>query len=153
VFFGAESVKYLGYMIDKKGYKVDPSRVQALKDFPAPTNIKELRRFLGIVQTYNQHVVHIYDKAINLRKLTRKDVPYTWTSVHQKEFDELKDIIANNVELGWFDPSKPTLVRVDASDGGCGGCLFQKNSDGTKTYIVILNRIFSDVAQRWSTIE
>ena len=55
--FGMTQVQYLGYIIDEKGVHVDPSKIQVIRDWPAPTTLTELRSFLGLANFYCRFVL------------------------------------------------------------------------------------------------
>ena len=50
-------VQYLGYIIDEKVVHVDPSKIQVIQDFPAPTTLIELCNFLGLVNFYRRFML------------------------------------------------------------------------------------------------
>ena len=52
--FMADSVEYLGYVIDKQGLHPTASKVKAIKEAPTPTNITELRAFIGLLNYYSK---------------------------------------------------------------------------------------------------
>ena len=52
--FSMHSVSYLGFIIDEHGFKMDPSKIEVLRDWKRPTNIHELRSFLGLANFYRK---------------------------------------------------------------------------------------------------
>ena len=52
--FSTTTIKFLGQMVDANGIKPDPDKIKAINDMPRPTNITELRRFLGMVNQLNK---------------------------------------------------------------------------------------------------
>ena len=67
--FSQSSVKFLGHLIDGSGVQPDPDKVQAIIAMQSPNNVKEVRRFLGMVQQMSKFSPHIADKAKPLRDL------------------------------------------------------------------------------------
>lgn len=83
-----------------------------------------------------------------LRRLTHKDVPWEWTEIHEKTFQNLKDILSDKTTIAYFDPNKPTEVIVDASPVGLGAVLTQCNK-----VIAYASRALTTVESRYSQTE
>ncbi|XP_015119645.1 uncharacterized protein LOC107042905 [Diachasma alloeum] len=64
--FGKEEVTYLGYTINKDGYKAPSSRVEAIISFPRPETVTDLRRFLGMVNYYRKSIPHAAESQASL---------------------------------------------------------------------------------------
>lgn len=67
--FGKQELEYLGHIITNKGMKVDQSKIKAILEWPAPTNITELHGFLGLTNYYRKFVK---DYGIIARLLTNR---------------------------------------------------------------------------------
>ena len=74
--FSVDSVKFLGHMISNEGIQIDPEKVQAISNFPRPTNISELRRFLGIVNHVKSFAPYMADTTKPLRDLIKKEIVF-----------------------------------------------------------------------------
>ena len=55
--FSMDNVHYLGYIIDQHGVHVDPTMIQVIRDWPAPTTLTELQSFLGLANFYHRFVL------------------------------------------------------------------------------------------------
>ena len=110
--FCAHETEYLGYVLTRDGIKPQSNKVQAILALTPPTNVKELRRFLGMVQYYrdlwakrSEMLAPLTDLVgeCGQTKVTRakgtKKVPWHWDEVHQKAFDSVKATIAKDVVL------------------------------------------------------
>ena len=74
--FWITSVHFLGHVINKDGISVDPQKVAAIVDWPRPTNISEIRSFLGLAGYYRHFVQDFSKIASPLTQLTQKNTPF-----------------------------------------------------------------------------
>ena len=83
-------VEYLGYIVSAQGIAADPTKVEAIKSFPVPANLKNLRSFLGLASYYRRFIPRFAAEANPLHALIRKDVPFIWDTACQEAFERLK---------------------------------------------------------------
>jgi hypothetical protein len=88
--FHKHSISFLGYIVSDKGIAPDPKKVQAIEEWPEPTNVKEVQAFMGIVNYYRKFIAQFSGIATDLTNLTKKDVDFTWGANHAEAFKELK---------------------------------------------------------------
>ena len=74
--FYKHSIGFLGYIVSNKGIRPDPSKVELVKEWPKPTNIKDIQAFLGLVNYYRKFIEGFLGIATPLTKLTYKDIPF-----------------------------------------------------------------------------
>lgn len=130
-FFRGE-IKYLGYVVNSKGLQVDPSKVDAILNFPTPSNKKEVKRFLGTASWYRRFVPNFSSIAGPLNKLTsssKKSGGFIWTKEAEESFNKLKECLISAPILSCPDFQKPFEVHTDASDFGVGAMLTQTIDD------------------------
>ncbi|KAF5786022.1 putative nucleotidyltransferase, Ribonuclease H [Helianthus annuus] len=123
--FGVSKVNYLGHVISSSGVAVDFSKVQAVLDWPTPKNAKGVRGFLGLAGYYRKFIPHFGTMAAPLHKLVG-NTPFTWDSVTDSAFKQLKRSLTNTPTLGLPDWSKSFTVECDASGVGIGAILTQQ---------------------------
>ena len=128
--FCLEELPYLGHIITKHGLKTDPRIIKSVKECPPPTNLHELRRFLGLANYYRRFVPDFSKVAEPLRRLTSPKVTWEWTEACQTAFETLKTKLTETPVLVFPDPSKPYLLQTDASDEGMGAVLSQRDDQG-----------------------
>ena len=68
----------MGFLLDAEGLRLDPEKTAPVMEYPAPTNIKELRRFLGIMGSYSRFIEHGSEYKAPLSKLLHKNQKWEW---------------------------------------------------------------------------
>ncbi|RXN17162.1 Retrovirus-related Pol polyprotein from transposon 412 [Labeo rohita] len=133
--FFQTSVKYLGHIVSTKGIETDPEKIAALKTWPKPNNLKELRTFLGFCGYYRRFIKG-YSKMVKpLNELTagypplRKRISAAgkakryhnpkdligdrWTPACQAAFDTLIEKLTDAPILGFADPKLPYILHTE----------------------------------------
>ena len=86
----SKSVSFLGHIISDKGIETDPEKVRAVKEWPVPVNVTEVRSFLGLCSYYRRFIPKFADKAKPLHRLTEKGRQFVWDSDCEEAFETLK---------------------------------------------------------------
>lgn len=151
--FAQQQVQYLGYLISEDGVAVDPSKVEAVTSYPQPTDVKELRGFLGLANYYRRFVQGFASIAKPLYQLTSKNAKgFDWTPQCQQAFDQLKQLLVSPPILAYPRFEIPFVVHTDASDHAIGGVLSQIQ-DGKERVIAYFSRQLGKAQRNYSTIE
>ena len=141
-----KSVEYLGHIISENGIATDPSKVSAVKDWPTPSCVRELRAFLGLSSYYRRYVKGFTQIAMPLHKLvnsttvkkssTKTDGPskWYWDSDCEEAFNQLKQSLVDAPVLGYPNFKLPFILETDASHFGLGAVLSQVQN-GSKRVI------------------
>lgn len=137
--FGFSKLKYLGHIISKNGVEVDPEKVRAVKDFPLPKKVKNVQSFVALCSYYRRFIPQFSHIAKPLHDLTKKDVPFNWTDIHQAAFDGLKELMCSTPILGYPDEFSPTEIHCDGSSLGLGCTIVQKQ-EGIERVIAYASR-------------
>ena len=127
-FFVTETT-YLGLIISSKGIRMDTRKIQTIKDWITPKNVKDIQAFVGFANFYRRFVKNFSAMAAPLIKLTRKCVIFSWNQECETAFQRLKDAFMSNLVLMHFGPEKKIVVEVDASDWLVGGVLSQHDDE------------------------
>ena len=151
--FFKTSVKFLGSIIDEQGIHADPTKTKAISEFPPPQNVKDLQRFMGMVNHLGKFVPQLAEKSEPLRQLLCKDTTWLWTDPQQRAFDQIKTTLTSAEVLACYDPSRPTIIAADASLNGIGAVLLQLQDDGTRRPISYASRSLSDAEKRYAVLE
>ncbi|KAK1618191.1 hypothetical protein QYE76_023708 [Lolium multiflorum] len=123
--FAQNKLVFLGFVVSANGIEVDSSKVEAIHNWPTPTNVGQVRSFHGLAGFYRRFVKDFSTIACPLNELTKKNVPFVWGKAQQKAFDELKKRLTEAPLLALPDFTKTFEIECDASGLGIGGVLMQ----------------------------
>ncbi|XP_017406464.1 uncharacterized mitochondrial protein AtMg00860-like [Vigna angularis] len=112
--FGQLQLDYLGHIISKDSVAVDPTKVEAMTNWPFPKNANALRRFLGLTRYYRRFVKGFGQTAKPLTQLLTKE-EFCWTLEAQRAFDALKGGVSKLPVLVVPHFSKSFTLETDAS--------------------------------------
>ncbi|KAK3519568.1 hypothetical protein QTP86_034655 [Hemibagrus guttatus] len=133
--FHRSTVTFLGYVVSRRGVEMGVVKVRVVTDWPAPTTVRELQRFLGFANFY-RHFIHNYSLVAGpLTSLLRgKPKRLAWTDQARAAFQQLKDCFTTAPILRHPDPDLPFVVEVDASSSGLGAVLSQHHGEPGKLH-------------------
>ena len=123
--FWLDSVAFLGHVISAEGVSVDPQKIEAIVNWKPPTNVTEIRSFLGLAGYYRKFVEGFSKLAAPLTKLTRKEENFVWSEACQQSFDELKQKLTSAPVLTLPSGQDGYTVNCDASRQGLACVLMQ----------------------------
>ena len=146
-------MEYLGHVLTPDGLKPNPALVSAVREFPVPTCLKELRRFLGLASYYRRFIPKFASIAQSLHHLTCKDVPFIWTEAATSAFQELKERLTTSPVLAYPSFDQDLVLETDASISGLGAVLAQVQSDGKLHPIAYASRSLSPPEKNYSVTE
>ncbi|XP_055623545.1 uncharacterized protein K02A2.6-like [Toxorhynchites rutilus septentrionalis] len=129
--FGRQQIKYLGHLLDQHGVRPDPAKIDAITRMPAPTNVSEVRSFLGAINFYGKFVQNMRALRHPLDELLKAGVKFDWTSQCQGAFDKFKDILSSDLLLTHYNPKLEIIVSADASSVGLGATISHRFPDGS----------------------
>jgi len=157
--FITSSTKFLGHVLTSEGLHTDPSTVEAVRNFPVPKNLQELRGFLGLANYYRKFIKSFASLAQPLTDLlkgeTKHNISVAWThDVHTACFNKLKDALCSAPILRPYIPSHSTAIFTDASKYGVGVALCQRESDDQLWLPVeYASKRFNEPESRYATHE
>ncbi len=162
-------VRYLGHIVSREGVKTDPEKIRALKTWPRPQNLKELKSFLGF-SGYYRRFIKDYSKIVKpLTNLTAGYPPQRkgskvatkgqylntkepfaerWSRECHEAFKTIINKLTSAPILGFADSELPYTLHTDASTTGLGAALYQEQ-DGQTRVIAYASRGLSRSESRY----
>ncbi|KAJ0858722.1 putative nucleotidyltransferase, Ribonuclease H [Helianthus annuus] len=119
-------VQFLGHVVNEKGIHVDPSKIEAIKNWEAPKTPTEVRQFLGLAGYYRRFIENFSKIAQPLTTLTQKDKKYDWGVKQEETFQLLKNKLCDAPILSLPEGTEDFVVYCDASRQGLGCVLMQR---------------------------
>jgi hypothetical protein len=145
-----DKVHYLGYIIDQHGIQVDPSKIQVIRDWPAPTTLTKLQSFLGLANFYRGFVLGFSHISWVLSQITRGGgkEKFVWGRPQQQEFYDLKQCLCSAPILSLPDLQHPFDIETDASNYVVGVVLIQHDHP-----VAYHSETLSDVVHKYPTYD
>ena len=129
--FGVQEIEFYGYRFTDEGLKPIMGKVKAVKECKPPESREEVRSFLGMIGYLSKFIPRYAVLTAPLRRLTGKEIPFSWGPDEQAAFQKLKDSITSEDTMAFFNPRLPIIVRTEASfHEGLSAGLFQKTRKG-----------------------
>eukprot|EP00804_Cyclotella_cryptica_P005137 CCRYP_011551-RA/>CCRYP_011551-RA protein AED:0.31 eAED:0.39 QI:0/0/0/1/0/0/2/0/361 len=151
--FCAVETEYLGYVLSRDGIKPQPKKVQAILALTLPQNVKQLHRFLGMVQCSEifaplTNLVGEYGHTKITKANKTKKKPWHWDNIHQQVFDTVKATIAHDVTLAYPDYSQGFEIYTDSSKLQLGAVITLNNRP-----LAFFSRKLSQAQQKYRVTE
>ena len=112
-------------MATDKGLEVDPAKVRAISEMPAPTDKLGVQRLLGLAQYLAKFLPHHSDVTKPLRDLTQSYVLWVWNEAQQTAFEKLKEMVTRTPVLCYYNLKEEVTLQCDVSKSGLGAALMR----------------------------
>ena len=149
---GVSEIVYLGFKITKDGLLPTSTKVAAIRNAPRPTNVSQLRSYLGLLNFYRRFLPKAATVLESLNKLLKADSVWNWGKAQEDAFNMSKDLLVKSQALVHFDPTKPIVVAADSSSYGIGAVLYHK-VDGIERPVCFISRTLSETERRYAQVE
>lgn len=151
---GKKQLEFLGHSINNSGVTPLKTKVNAIVNFPRPQTVKQLQRFLGMINFYHRFIVSCSAISAPLNKLivtTKRNENLVWSATSITAFTEIKQALINCTMLSFHDPSAELSIMVDASNTAAGAVLQQKSKSGDFQPLYFFSKTFSSTEVKYST--
>ena len=145
-------VAFLGHRISGEGVSCDPEKLAAVREWPRPCNVSDVRSFLGLANYYKRFVPQFSEVAGPLTSLTEKNTPFIWREECEESFHCLKSALTEAPVLAYpsTDPADKFILDTDASNFGIGSVLSQIQN-GTERVIAYGSKALSKSQRNYCT--
>lgn len=150
--FGVPELKFLGHLIDRDGVKPCEEKVEAIRSFPRPTTVQQLRRFLGMVNYYHRFIKGLAGIVAPLNEFLKgnpaRNAKIQWEAESDEAFSKTKDAMANATMLVHPSLDKKLQLVTDASDWAIGAVLQEVHDDVVKPISFFSRKLSPGEAKR-----
>ena len=147
--FLQEKVQFLGHVIDAEGVHPSPEKVQAVVEAPSPSNVTELRSFIGMLQYYGKFLPNLSTLLHPLNNLLREGVLWSWQPECQQAFESAKELLQSAKVLAHYVVNLPIKLACDASSYGIGAVM----PGGEERPVAFASRTLSASERNYAQLE
>ena len=130
--FGMKEVGFLGHTVSARGLATERDKVQAVQDWPVPTNQTEMASFLGLANFYRRFIQNYAEISVPLTELLKKGQEFKWSAEAQTAFEALKTQLCQAPVLAPPNRDLPYTICTDASAKAVGAVLLQGEGDSAR---------------------
>lgn len=145
---GVNKVKFLGHIFTDQGIEVNKEKVEAIMKMERPENVKEMERFLGIVNYISKFISMASSVTAPLREMIKENRQWVWTKEREQAYEEVKIKLTTTPVQQYYDPNMDCKLSVDASGTGVGAVLLQNELP-----VAYASKALTDAQKAWAQIE
>ena len=150
--FAKTELRFLGHLITHQGIMPDPEKTAAIAKMLAPTNVSELKRFMGMANHLGKFSSCLASLSQPLRELLSKNNAWTWDNAQASAYNQIKEELTKPTVLALYNVNADLKVSADASSYGLGAVLLQHSDQGWLP-VVYASRAMTDTERRYAQIE
>lgn len=150
--FFKDQIEYVGHVITKEGLKTSQKKVQAIVAAPRPTNVTEIRSFLGMVNFYNKFIPNAAVVLRPIYDLLKGETKFNWSKECEDSFKKIKNILNSDLVLTHFNPDLPLILTCDASTVGISAVLSHRMPDDSEKMIACTSRTLQPSEKNYPVI-
>ena len=137
-------VGFLGHIIDGDGIHTDPDKIRTIQDWPTPSDLHEVRVFLGLTSYYRRFVKDYASVASPLYELTRKGVEFEWQEPQEQAFQDLKRSLVEHTRLAYPQLDGGEYILDTDASGNAIGAVLSQVQDGEEQVLAFGSRCLSE---------
>jgi hypothetical protein len=151
--FFLPKIVFLGFQVSEEGIKIDPSRFDLIRSYPAAKTTKQVRSMLGMFQYFRHFIPQFAKITAPLRQLLTKEgsANFRWEDEHNQALQQLKDAVLRNATLIFADMNAQFCIWVDSCKSGLSYALSQVQPDGKHQFISFGGRATRSYEQRYGS--
>lgn len=150
--FAANSVKYLGHIIQNNTVRPVKDNLISIRNFPTPKTQKNIRQFLGKINFYNEYIPKSAIILDPLHNLLRKGQRFIWSEECENSFKKIKELLCSQPILEIFDKDLPVNIYTDASLLGIGAILKQIQTNGKEKPVAYFSKKLNESQKKKKAI-
>ena len=151
--FMQSSVEYLGHRIDAEGVHTTTRKVDAILKAPTPSDVQQLRSFLGLLHYYGKFIPNLSSLLHPLNELLKANSPWKWSQKCEDAFRQAKNKLTEAPVLAHYDGTKNLKLATDASSYGVGAVISHMYDDGSERPIAYASRTLSKAEKGYAQID
>ncbi|GJT95579.1 putative reverse transcriptase domain-containing protein [Tanacetum coccineum] len=125
--YGHFEFTVMPFVQSSEGIHVDPSKIEAVKNWKPLKTLTEIRSFLGLAGYYRRFIANFSKIAKPLTLLTQKNKKFDWGDEQENAFQTLKDMLCDAPIMTLLEGTDDFVVYCDASNQGFGCVVMQRN--------------------------
>jgi hypothetical protein len=123
--FYQNQIHYLGHIILEQGIAVDLEKFKAIRGWPTPRNVSDVKYFMGLVGYYRRFIVGFSKISHPITSLQKKGTKFEWTLKCENNFNILKELLTSAPVLKIVNPNESFVECTNSCKEGLGGFLTQ----------------------------
>ena len=143
-----KEVPFIGHIASDRGLLVDPTKVRAISEMPAPKDKAAVQRLLGMAQYLSKFLPHLSDMTKPLRELTQKNVTWFWGTAQEEALEDLRQAVTSTPVLRYYSLKEEVTLQCDASQSGLGAAILQQGQP-----VAYASRALTPTEERYAQIE
>ena len=151
--FMQKEVVYLGHRVDAEGIHPTSEKVEAIRDAPPPTCVKELKAYLGLLNYYGSFLPNLSTLLHPLHNLLKKGEEWKWTKECNEVFEKSKLLVMESNLLVHYDMKKPIRLACDSSSYGVGAVISHIMPNGQEQPIAFASRTLNESERNYPQVE
>ncbi|KAK6184246.1 hypothetical protein SNE40_006752 [Patella caerulea] len=149
---GKSEIKFLGQIVSEQGIRADLDKISAIKNFPQPQDVSDIRRLLGMVNQLSKFIENLAEITKPLRDLLCIDNAWIWDKAQENSFQNIVKVLTDTPVLALFNPGLNTKISADSSSYGLGAVILQCHDNDWRP-VAYASRSLTETEQRYAQID